>query len=451
MEENNELEIDSEDTIHEEETILKIPQEYSFICKEKYGRYQRIWLDLLSDRLESTYRLEFEKKFDPASASSELFTKGYPRTEENIIKELKKCKWRTGEFDKQHWGLWLHSLSPYQGRLKPAFTHWLIKIFTSDNDTIWDPFCGIGTVPLEASLLGRSAIGTDLNPYAVLIATGKSNPRTLKENLEYLKSLKDIDISNVTLDHVPEWIKAYYHQDTLKEILSVNRRLYEDKRDFLYGCLMGILHGNRPGYLSVYTGCIIPMKPRSKDHPKFRLDKDTPEYRAVIPRLAAKVMRMFQNYIPPTKQMKIFKADARYAPLDDHSIDCIISSPPYYNTLDYVDTNKVRLYFLSLNIHVDSGLSEELIQDKKKYLEEMKKVGLEMKRILKKGKYLVFVLGDVHYTTYSINTAEEVSNIYKDLGFEPIAIVNDEIPGNKTASQTRRQKFDRILVMKNKG
>ncbi len=213
---------------------------------------------------------------------------------------------------------------------------------------------------------------------------------------------------------------------------------------------MGILHGNRPGYLSVYTGCIIPMKPRAKEHPKFRPDKDSPEYRAVIPRLAAKVMRMFQNYIPPTKPMKIFKADARKSSLEQQSIDCIISSPPYYNTLNYVDTNKVRLYFLGLNTPVDNGLSQELIQDKNNYLEEMKKVGIEMKRVLKKGKYLVFVLGDVHYSTYSVNTAQEVSNIYKELGFEQIAIVNDEIPGNKTASQTRKQKFDRILVMKNK-
>ena len=34
---------------------------------------------------------------------------------------------------------------------------------------IYDPFCGGGSIPLEAQRLGRRAIGSDLNPVAVLI------------------------------------------------------------------------------------------------------------------------------------------------------------------------------------------------------------------------------------------------------------------------------------------
>ena len=35
--------------------------------------------------------------------------------------------------------------------------------------TVWDPFCGGGTIPLEAQRLGLPAIGSDLNPVAVMI------------------------------------------------------------------------------------------------------------------------------------------------------------------------------------------------------------------------------------------------------------------------------------------
>jgi putative DNA methylase len=34
---------------------------------------------------------------------------------------------------------------------------------------VWDPFCGGGTIPLEAQRLGLRAIGSDLNPVAVMI------------------------------------------------------------------------------------------------------------------------------------------------------------------------------------------------------------------------------------------------------------------------------------------
>ena len=38
---------------------------------------------------------------------------------------------------------------------------------------VWDPFCGSGTVLLEARHQGLDAIGVDLNPLAVAIANAK--------------------------------------------------------------------------------------------------------------------------------------------------------------------------------------------------------------------------------------------------------------------------------------
>ena len=92
---------------------------------------------------------------------------------QKIIKEIKKTKWKNIPYKKQNWGNWFHSISPYVGRIKPAFAHWLIKDSTIESDLILDPFCGVGTVLLEADLLGRKSIGVDLNPYAIRIAKAK--------------------------------------------------------------------------------------------------------------------------------------------------------------------------------------------------------------------------------------------------------------------------------------
>ncbi len=429
---------------------LGLKDPFPFIDKEPYPRYQKIWRDLSTGNLKGSFKLEFNKKFDSKLYEDEFYSNNYPRTLENAIKLLETVGWRDEPYDRQHWGNWLHSLSPYQGRMTPSLAHWLIKIFSNKGDIVLDPFMGVGTIPLEADFLQRKAIGVDLNIYGFVVAKGKSERKSIDYYLAYLKNIGNIDTSKIDISDVSDWIQAYFHPETLKEIVFLNKKLSEEKEWFLLSCFMGILHGNRPGYLSVWTGCIIPMTPRPVTHPKYRPDKDKPEYRAVIPRMAAKIMRMYSTGFPLETNTKILHGDARNLKLEENSIDVVICSPPYYNTLDYVGQNRVRLYFLGLNKEKQDGLRKELIQDNRNYLNDMIKVGKELKRVLKDGSLLVYVLGDVHRTKYSINTAKEVSEIYQEkLGFEELVIVNDEIPLNKVASRSKRKKFDRILVLKN--
>ena len=49
-------------------------------------------------------------------------------------------------------------------------------------------------------------------------------------------------------------IHAYFYDEvTLKEILFLINKLKRDKKYFLMGCLLGIIHGHRPGHLSAVT------------------------------------------------------------------------------------------------------------------------------------------------------------------------------------------------------
>ncbi len=45
-----------------------------------------------------------------------------------------------------------------------------ITEFSKENDVIFDPFCGSGTIGIEALALGRSFLGQDLNPFAVFLS-----------------------------------------------------------------------------------------------------------------------------------------------------------------------------------------------------------------------------------------------------------------------------------------
>ena len=134
---------------------------------------------------------------------------------------LEKLEWKKGGFEKQSWGHSLHRIGPYVGRIKPSFAHFIIKYFTNKNETILDPFCGIGTLALEAALNGRNAIGFDINPYALKIAKSKTQINLDVERLTKIVHRAPINKKLINLDAFPDWVKEYYNLETLKEILSL--------------------------------------------------------------------------------------------------------------------------------------------------------------------------------------------------------------------------------------
>jgi len=368
-------------------------------------------------------------------------------TPEEILRELRGRPWRAGPYGKQNWGIWLHSIAPYVGRIKPAFAHWLIRICTRPKDTVLDPFCGIGTIPLEADLLGRRAIGLELNPYALVVSKAKFDRRPLNEEIQWLKDLR-LDLDSVKLEEISPYIRQFYHEQTLKEMFALKNEIIREHKIFLLGCLLGIAHGHRPQHLSAYTGYIVPYR-KAKVPPK--------RYRAVIPRMIRKVRRMYTNPFPLKTEGEIIESDARAMPFKDESIDTVISSPPYYSTIDYVESNRLRLAILGFDDKMQEDLKEDLIQKDKTYLNEMKKVGQEIYRILKPESYCILVLGDVPKSKTSINTAEKVSELFSELGFETYGIIEDEIPTAKRtvlkwsgeeALKSMKTKLDRIVVMK---
>ena len=362
------------------------------------------------------------------------------------IKEIKKIPWKKGEYNKQNWGIWLHSISSYVGRLKPSFAHFLIKTFSNKGELVLDPFCGIGTIVLEADLLGRKALGVDLNPYACIISKAKFDRRGLENEIQFLKNL-DLSKEKIDLKKLPSFVKEYYHPKTLKEIIALRDILFREKRFFLLGCLLGISHGHRPQHLSIKTGYIIPYLPNPR--PKK-------EYRETIPRMIQKVKRMYKDPFPLKSQAKIFETDTRDMPIKENSVDVVITSPPYYDTLDYIISNKLRLAILGVDENEQEILRKELIQNRKDYLIEMERVADEVERVLKKSGRIIYVLGDVHLPKKSLNTAKDISEVYSKKGFIVHEIIEDEIPRDRSTISkfngieginNKQKKMDRILIM----
>jgi hypothetical protein len=153
----------------------------------------------------------------------------------------------------------LQQLSPYVGKMKSGMARVLISLYTKPGDIVLDPFSGSGVVPLEAVLAGRCAWANDLSPYAYVLTRGKlETPGSGTLAIEKAKVLIDAveqNVSSINLATVPEWVREFFHPDTLREVLAAFYILRQQPDCFLTACLLGILHHVRPG---LYPICVKP-------------------------------------------------------------------------------------------------------------------------------------------------------------------------------------------------
>src|SRR5687768_17122887 len=64
-----------------------------------------------------------------------------------------------------------HGFHTYPARMHPAIAARVLHAFSREGDRVLDPFCGSGTVLIEAMVAGRVATGVDLNPIATRVAS----------------------------------------------------------------------------------------------------------------------------------------------------------------------------------------------------------------------------------------------------------------------------------------
>lgn len=100
------------------------------------------------------------------------------------------------------------------------------------NGVVLDPFCGTGTVLLEAALSGRTALGADANPLAELITKVKTNyisGESLTNTLA--KVLRRAKLYRRQTEH-PEAVAVWYSPSSLKQLSNIQRSVgeIEDER-----------------------------------------------------------------------------------------------------------------------------------------------------------------------------------------------------------------------------
>lgn len=223
---------------------------------------------------------------------------------------------------------------------------------TRPGDLVVDPFCGCGVVALEAAAYGRRVVGGDWSSYAALLTRAKlfppaSEPAALGRLKHTWARSRDL-LGDQDLRRVPTWVRQFFHPETLRNALAVRDACVERRDWFLLACLLGILHHQRPGFLSYPSSHLVPYL-RDRNFPQDRYPEMYDE-RDVRSRLHAKVCRALKR--PPLRfreTRRVLECDARTFPRL-RGIRAVITSPPYMNELDYVRDNRLRLWFVNRSL-----------------------------------------------------------------------------------------------------
>lgn len=350
----------------------------------------------------------------------------------------------------------LQQLSPYVGKLKSGMVRVLVSLYSKPGDVVLDPFAGSGVVPLEAVLADRVAWANDLNPYAYALTRGKleapgcekvavEDALALMEAVEREASLTDITV-------VPKWVQQFFHPQTLLETYAAFQVLRRQESYFLLACLLGILHHVRPGFLSYPSSHLVPYLRKTK----YPVDKfpNMYMYRDLRSRLLAKVKRAYRRSMLSEnwqqRQYKIWQTNSMRLPIENESVNVVISSPPYFSALDYARDNRLRLWFLGCEDWKE--LDASLTANSKVYIPQMAQCLQEITRVLQPKGYCVLVLGDVERDGQMLQTAEILSRLAANVTHGKLVtnmIYDDRIPDERRSRRrTHTTKFERILVMR---
>jgi len=342
----------------------------------------------------------------------------------------------------------LHQLAPYIGKIKSSIAGDLIERYSNLGDLVVDPFAGAGTIPLEAAIRGRRAFAADISPYARILSQAKlSPPRTLQAALNRAAlALSEAEtLPKPDIESVPRWVRRFFHPKTLCEALRFAAVARRSGNEFLMACFLGILHHQRPGFLSYPSSHLVPYL-RDKKYPRAKFP-EMYAYRELKPRLLSKVQRAYRRF----QRSRRGGAAFYQGPIEHLELpkrfDAVITSPPYMNALDYGRDNRLRLWFIdpSLAEPVENDITER----RKAFMDAITSLARKLQNGLTRRGHCIFVVGEEVQRTFNAHPAEIVLRIIQQESpsIRLRQVLTDSIPDvRRTRRECRGVKTEHFLV-----
>ena len=350
----------------------------------------------------------------------------------------------------------LHYLHKYKGKGDPRISRALINLLkVNKEDTILDPFVGSGAFIADAPTMGLNAIGIEILEIGKFIAEVKCDlnydiKKLRKEIINLFSNMNydGCDLFSSKIDKKTKKIKAKLGDLTEENRFYTNILPHLHKIIYLKDKIEQIQDEKvRKFLLLLLSQKIVEFSGKRRSNNFIQPFQSYVEDRYLTLYATLKLAEKLNVKITNGK-VKIIKADSTKMDfIDDNSMDGILTSPPYFDALDYIGNNKISIIILGFDEDLKFGSTKEyytkfekhelklpasaisLISLLKKsrrslkaqivedYLKMVKMSFRECYRILKPGKFYAMVVSKYH--TWIINGEDkriETSKILADLG-----------------------------------
>jgi 16S rRNA G966 N2-methylase RsmD len=339
----------------------------------------------------------------------------------------------------------VHGFHSYAARMHPVTAARLVGDLSSAGEAVLDPFCGSGTVLVESMILGRRALGNDVNPIAVSLSAAKTRPRTpeglarIVEAADAARAFADRRRrarSGATRRYGEDDV-TLFEPHVLLELDSLRAALDtpERTRDLPL----------RTDLLLVLSAIVVKLSRQRGDTGALLSDERRTRAGYAAELFARKAeeyarrLAAFAEQLPaPRPAVDVATADARaLAHLASRSMDAVVTSPPYAGTYDYVDHHALRMRWLGLDAgpferaewgarrryaRLDAEAADALWQ------RELADVLASLVRVTKRGSNIVLLVADSATRTLALRA---------DAAVREAARRNPELHVLATASQER--------------
>ena len=259
---------------------------------------------------------------------------------------------------------------PYYAGFSAEFALTIIDtIGLGREKTILDPWNGSGTTTLSALRAGQKAIGFDLNPVMVVAAKAQTVSPLSKESLRPLAA-EILDIAVRTqppkmerADPLLTWLNpesagSFRRIEAAIQHLLVARKGFSslsspgaleeisDLASLFYVALFRSLRSSLKGFFSSNpTWVKSPYSPRQRLRPTFESITATfnRECEEMIGLLAFESRDKWQG------TCQLAESSSISLPLDDRTVDLVLTSPPYCTRIDYAVATRLELALLGFD------------------------------------------------------------------------------------------------------
>jgi SAM-dependent methyltransferase len=318
----------------------------------------------------------------------------------------------------------------------PARMHWctaerVLSALDVRGARVLDPFCGSGTVLVEARVQGLEAMGVDLNPLAVRLSKLKSNPLDARQR-DVLASLgselrerseERVQAREDVRANLPPSELRWYEPHVLKEMAGLLDSMQEVQDARL-----------REALTLVFSSLVIKFSRQRSDTSEEMIERRirkglVSEFFERKTHELCERMRDLEQAARPGPATQVVEGDAHWLRelVARGGVDIVMTSPPYGGTYDYAAHHARRFAWLGMDsAHFAAreigarrrGLSAD------RFAKELHLSLRSIRQTLARDGWLVMLMGDGQHGEERVPADQLVEQLAEEAGLEPVAIAS---------------------------